>query len=136
MTAALAMIVGRLSGSAVLAMLTLFGTLGVHLYLRSTRCDHRGGNRRAVALGGERGYGRRVDRSVAMSLLKRPLLRADGERCVNQRGRSPEGGWPFDIRESSLLRIPRSAAICVHQVFCLPIIRMRLFGSGGRRRDS
>ncbi|MGO9790953.1 MAG: hypothetical protein ACLP8S_16090 [Solirubrobacteraceae bacterium] len=36
-TAALALIVGGLSGSAVLAMLTLFGALGVHLYLRSTR---------------------------------------------------------------------------------------------------
>ena len=36
-TAALALIVGGLSGSAALAMLTLFGALGVHLYLRSTR---------------------------------------------------------------------------------------------------
>ena len=36
-TAALALIVGGLSGSAVLAMLTLFGALGVHLYLRSTQ---------------------------------------------------------------------------------------------------
>ena len=36
-TAALALIVGGLSGSAVLAILTLFGALGVHLYLRSTR---------------------------------------------------------------------------------------------------
>ncbi len=36
-TAALALIVGGLSGIAVLAMLTLFGALGVHLYLRSTR---------------------------------------------------------------------------------------------------
>ncbi len=36
-TAALALIVGGLNGSAVLAMLTLFGALGVHLYLRSTR---------------------------------------------------------------------------------------------------
>jgi hypothetical protein len=36
-TAALALVVGGLSGSAVLAMLTLFGALGVHLYLRSTR---------------------------------------------------------------------------------------------------
>jgi hypothetical protein len=36
-TAALALIVGGLSGSAVLAMLTLFGALGVHLYLRTTR---------------------------------------------------------------------------------------------------
>ncbi len=36
-TAALALIVGGLSGSAVLAMLTLFGALGVHLYLRSSR---------------------------------------------------------------------------------------------------
>jgi hypothetical protein len=44
-TAALALIVGGLSGSAVLAMLTLFGALGVHLYLRSTRSDRRGGNR-------------------------------------------------------------------------------------------
>jgi hypothetical protein len=44
-TAALALIVGGQSGSAVLAMLTLFGALGVHLYLRSTRSDRRGGNR-------------------------------------------------------------------------------------------
>ncbi len=36
-TAALALIVGGLSGSAVLAMLTLAGALGVHLYLRATR---------------------------------------------------------------------------------------------------
>ena len=36
-TAALALIVGGLSGSAVLAMLTLLAALGVHLYLRSTR---------------------------------------------------------------------------------------------------
>jgi hypothetical protein len=36
-TAALALIVGGLSGSAVLAMLTLFGALGVHLHLRSMR---------------------------------------------------------------------------------------------------
>ncbi len=33
-TAALALIVGGLSGSAVLAMLTLVGALGVHLHLR------------------------------------------------------------------------------------------------------
>jgi hypothetical protein len=36
-TAALALIVGGLSGSGVLAMLTLAGSLGVHLYLRATR---------------------------------------------------------------------------------------------------
>jgi len=36
-TAALALIVGGLSGSAVLAMLTLVGALGAHLYLRRTR---------------------------------------------------------------------------------------------------
>jgi len=36
-TAALALIVGGLSGSTVLAMLMLFGALGMHLYLRSTR---------------------------------------------------------------------------------------------------
>ncbi len=36
-TAALALIVGGLSGSAVPAMLTLFGALGVHLYLRSSQ---------------------------------------------------------------------------------------------------
>jgi hypothetical protein len=36
-TAALALIVGGLSGSAVLAMLTLVGAVGAHLYLRSTR---------------------------------------------------------------------------------------------------
>ena len=33
-TAAIALIVGGLSGSAVLAMLTLVGPVGVHLYLR------------------------------------------------------------------------------------------------------
>ena len=36
-TAALALLVGGLSGSAVLATLTLVGALGVHLSLRSTR---------------------------------------------------------------------------------------------------
>ena len=36
-TAALALIVGGLSGSAVLAMLTLAGAMGVHLYLRRAR---------------------------------------------------------------------------------------------------
>ncbi len=36
-TAALALVVGGLSGSAVLAMLTLVVALGVHLYLRRTR---------------------------------------------------------------------------------------------------
>jgi TRAP-type C4-dicarboxylate transport system permease large subunit len=36
-TAALALIVGGLSGSAALAMLTLGGALGAHLYLRRTR---------------------------------------------------------------------------------------------------
>jgi hypothetical protein len=36
-TAALALVVGGLSGSAVLAMLTLTGALGAHLYLRHTR---------------------------------------------------------------------------------------------------
>ena len=36
-TAALALIVGGLSGSAVLAMLTLAGALAVHLHLRRTR---------------------------------------------------------------------------------------------------
>jgi len=34
-TAALALIVGGLSGSAVLATLTLAGALGAHLYLRT-----------------------------------------------------------------------------------------------------
>jgi hypothetical protein len=36
-TAALGLIVGGLSGSAVLAVLTLAGSLGVHLCLRRTR---------------------------------------------------------------------------------------------------
>ncbi len=36
-TAALALIVGGLSGSAVFAMVTLAGALGVHLYIRQTR---------------------------------------------------------------------------------------------------
>jgi hypothetical protein len=36
-TAALALVVGGLSGSAVLAMLTLTGAVGVHLYMRRTR---------------------------------------------------------------------------------------------------
>lgn len=36
-TAALALIVGGLSGSAALAMLTLVGAVGVHLHLRRTR---------------------------------------------------------------------------------------------------
>lgn len=36
-TAALALIVGGLSGSAVLAMVTLVVALGVHLHLRRTR---------------------------------------------------------------------------------------------------
>ncbi len=36
-TAAFALIVGGLSGSAVLAMVTLTGALGVHLYLRGHR---------------------------------------------------------------------------------------------------
>lgn len=36
-TAALALLVVGLSGSAVLAMLTLVGSLGAHLYLRRTR---------------------------------------------------------------------------------------------------
>jgi hypothetical protein len=36
-TAALALVVGGLSGSAVLAMLTLVVALGAHVYLRRTR---------------------------------------------------------------------------------------------------
>lgn len=36
-TTALALVVGGLSGSAVLAMLTLVGAVGAHLYLRRTR---------------------------------------------------------------------------------------------------
>jgi|CZKG01.1.fsa_nt_gi hypothetical protein len=36
-TAVLALVVGGLSGSAVLSMATLIGAVGVHLYLRRTR---------------------------------------------------------------------------------------------------